>query len=297
MNLQTAKTLSKVFKILTIIWICLFGLFQVVCIIGFIITAPDITSALKDITSAYSPFNVYSWILTIILLSPAFVGYILFKYFVNKSIQVYQPNEQRRLGEETVEELENFPFMNFAEFKKAYLEGIFKIGVDRGAALDWAHHGGRYASRILITQTIILSFLPFLVGIGFLIYAIVIKAWFLLLALPILLIGFFIFHPSGAMVFGFIRSGFILLTLIGFIWALFNEKPQLLALTIALLVIWYAQRTTYNNAVSHLIAAAAKHEDLLCLLWQGRALRIRFHNGNTYLVDRKIEDGNTYFYD
>lgn len=191
---------------------------------------------------------------------------------------------------EKVEELANFPFKTFQEFNTAYFEGIAQPGVDRSVALNWAQNG-IYTSKFLRIQTAILTLLPFLAAIGFIVYAIISKSWLLLLALPLLFIGFFIFHPSSAMVFGFIRTGFIGLTFIGFIWALITGKSKLLALTITLLLIWYTQKTIYKKAVNSLVDALTKHEDLLCFLWQGRALNIRFYNRNLYWVDHKFENG------
>ena len=48
-----------------------------------------------------------------------------------------------------VEELQHFPFKDFEEFRKVYLEGIIHPGVDRGVALEWAQ-GGIYAGRLRI---------------------------------------------------------------------------------------------------------------------------------------------------
>jgi len=195
-----------------------------------------------------------------------------------------------------VEDLANFPFKNFQEFKKASTERVAYPQVDRGVALDWSRNG-IYTSRFIRTQAIILVLLPLLVAIGFIIYALASKSWLLLLALPVLFIGFVIFHPSSAMAFGFIRSGFILLTFLGFIWALLAWKIGLLALTIALLVIWYAQKNTYGKAVRYLIRAVVEHEDLLCLLWQAKVLSIKFYNGNSYWVNWKFEDGKDIDYE
>ncbi len=195
-----------------------------------------------------------------------------------------------------VEELKYFPFKTFREFKKSYLEGIAQPGVDRGVALNWAQNG-IYSSGWLRTQVLFLAFLPFIAAIGFIIYAIISKSWFLLLTLPVLLIAFFIFHPSSAMIFGIIRSGFIFLTFAGLAWGLINEIPWLVALTLTLTIIWYAQRSIYRKAVNGLIHAVMEHEDLLCLLWQGRALNISFYNGNSYWADWKIENGKSIHYD
>ncbi len=195
-----------------------------------------------------------------------------------------------------VEELKNFPFKTFVELKKATTEGVANIGIDRGVALQWAQNG-IYSSSWLRTQALLLAFLPFIAAIGFVIYAIATKSWLLLLALPVLLICFFIFHPSSAMIFGFIRNGLIGLAFIGLAWGLINGTGWLTALSLSLVLIWYAQRTIYRKAVNGLTLAVLEHEDLLCLLWGGRALNIRFYNGNSYWSDWKTEDGQNVHYD
>ena len=205
-------------------------------------------------------------------------------------------NEQKEQKPKRVEELKNFPFKTFAELKKATTEGVANVGIDRGVALQWAQNG-IYSSSWLRTQGLILAFLPFIAAIGFIIYAIVTKSWLLLLALPVLLICFFIFHPSSAMMFGFIRSGLIGLVFVGLAWSLISGISWLTALTLALAIIWYAQRTIYRKAVNGLTFAVLEHEDLLCLLWGGRALNIRFYNGNSYWSDWKTEDGQSVHYD
>lgn len=195
----------------------------------------------------------------------------------------------------TVEKLEHFPFKTFDELKKAIAEGVANIGVDRGVALQWAQ-GGIYCPKSLSYYALFLAFLPFLAAIGFIIYAIVSSNWLLLLALPVLLIAFFVFHPSSAMIFGPIRSGFIGLSFIGLAYAFFADKAWLLALTITLIIIWWAQKTIYKKAINHITLAMTEHEDLLCLLWSGKVVNIRFYNGNSYWVDWKSEDGKNIHY-
>ena len=205
-------------------------------------------------------------------------------------------NEQKEQKPKRVEELKNFPFKTFSELRKASTEGVANVGIDRGVALQWAQNG-IYSSKWLRTQVLFLALLPFIAAIGFVIYAIATKSWLLLLALPVLLICFFIFHPSSAMMLGFIRSGLIGLVLIGLAWSLISGIAWLTALTLALAIIWYAQRTIYRKAVNGLTLAVLEHEDLLCLLWSGRALNIRFYNGNSYWSDWKTEDGQSVHYD
>ncbi|MCL5802100.1 MAG: hypothetical protein M1283_06275 [Gammaproteobacteria bacterium] len=201
--------------------------------------------------------------------------------------------EQKKITK--VEELSHFPFKSFQEFKKAIMEGVAQPGVDRSVALNWAQ-SGIYAPGVLRAQTVFLMLLPYIAVLGFIVWALVSKNWLMLLALPVLLIAFFIFHPSMA-IFGIIRSGFIWLSFVGLVYAFMTSKPGLLALCITLVVIWYALRTIYKKAVGYLTKAVSEHEDLLCILWQGKDLNIMFFNGNRFWVDWKTENGQSVFYD
>ena len=195
-----------------------------------------------------------------------------------------------------VKELEHFPFKNFEELKQRTTEGVANIGVDRGVALQWSQNG-IYSSQWQRTQSLFLAFMPFIAAAGFLIYAIATQNWLLLLTLPVLFVGFFILHPSSAMVFGFIRSGLIGLIFLGLIWGIIDEVQWLVAITLSLAIIWYAQRTIYRKAVGGIICAALNHEDMLCLLWSGNALNITMYNGDNYWSQWKTEGGKTTHYE
>jgi len=110
-----------------------------------------------------------------------------------------------------VEQLDHFPFHNFQEFNKAVFEGVAHPGVDRGVALQWSQ-GGKYAPTSLRLMNTFFTFLPFLAALGFIVFAIATRTWLLLIALPVLFIAFFIFHPGSAMIFGPTRSLFILMS-------------------------------------------------------------------------------------
>lgn len=195
-----------------------------------------------------------------------------------------------------VEELQHFPFKTFDEFKKRVQEGGANIGVDRGVALQWAQNG-IYSSQWLRAQALFLATVPFIAAIGFIVYAVATRSWSLLLALPVLLVGFFVFHPGSVMIFGFIRSGLIGLTLFGLVWGFINGIAWLIALASSLAVIWYAQRTIYHKAVSGMIRATLNHEDLLCILWNSNSLNVCLNNGNSYWSRWKTENGKAMHYD
>jgi hypothetical protein len=194
-----------------------------------------------------------------------------------------------------VEELEHFPFESFDELKKRVNEGVANLGVDRSVALQWIQNGV-HSTGWQRTQALFLASLTFIVPIGLIVYIVITKTWLLLLALPLLLIGFFIFHPSQAMMLGPIRSGLILLTFGGLIWGFVNGIGWLTALTLSLAILWYAQRTIYRKAVDGLLRAVIQHEDLLCILWSGNALNVTMYNGDSYWSRWKTEGGkNTHY--
>jgi len=195
-----------------------------------------------------------------------------------------------------VEELEYFPFTSFDELKKRVSEGVASLGVDRSAALQWIQNG-IYSSKWQRAQALFLASLTFIVPIGLIVYVVITKNWLLLLALPLLLIGFFIFHPSQAMMLGPIRSGLILLTFGGLAWGFINGIGWLTALTLSLAVLWYAQRTIYRKAVDGILRAAMQHEDLLCILWNGNGLNVAMYNGDSYWFRWKTEGGKSTHYD
>jgi hypothetical protein len=205
---------------------------------------------------------------------------------------------EKETGKATkVEELKFFPFGNFQEFQRAVYGDIVRPGVDPGIALKWAQ-GGIYAPAVLTFQIMVLSLcLPHLPVIGFIVYAIATKTWLLLLALPILYIGFYVLHPAAAAVFGLARMVFIGLILAASVWAWSSGRIWLLAITVTLLVVWLAGKAIYRVASFHLNKALVQHEDLLCLFWQNRALRVRFPNGDDYGFDFRTEDGRIISYD
>jgi len=205
-------------------------------------------------------------------------------------------NKQKGQKPKRVEELKNFPFKTFSELKKALTESVANVGVDRGVALQWIQNG-IYSSGWQRVQALFLATLPFIVVIGFIIYSIVTKSWFLLITSPVLLIGFFVFHPSSAMIFGFIRKCLIGLTIIGLIWGFINSVGWLTALTLSLVIIWYTQRTIYRKAISGMIRAALDHEDLLCILWNNNSLNISLYNGDNYWFRWKTENNKNTHYD
>lgn len=170
-----------------------------------------------------------------------------------------------------VSDLGNFPFDNFQHFQEAYKVGIVSVGVDMGTAREWLLRTGRYAPKITGYRLLYLS--PYLATLGFIIYCVAVRSWLLLLALPLFVGAFFMFNP-GARIFGVLRTVLIILVHLGFVYSIIRYNPNWLAITLVLMVIFYAQQAMYRIASNSLIKAILKHEDLLCVLWLTRSMNV-----------------------
>ena len=202
-------------------------------------------------------------------------------------------NEQKEQKPKRVEELKNFPFKDFDELKKRVSEGVANLGVDRSAALQWIQNG-IYSSKWQRVQALFLASLTFIVPIGLIVYIVITKTWLLLLTLPLLLIGFFIFQN---IYLGPIRNIFALIAFVGLVWGFINGIGWLTAFTLALMILWYSQWAIYRKAVNGLLRATMQHEDLLCILWNGNGLNVTMYNGDSYWFRWKTEGGKSTHYD
>jgi hypothetical protein len=131
--------------------------------------------------------------------------------------------------------------------------------------------------------------------VAFLIYA-AIKQPLLLLAAPLLVMAYFLFNPLMVRMLRIFAWGPLVLVLCAFIWALAKGKSGLVAVTGALLVIWYSQRMAQDKAVRALGRAVTEHEDLLCSLGAAAVVGVAYPNGDIFWVDRKYQNGQDAHY-
>jgi hypothetical protein len=183
-----------------------------------------------------------------------------------------------------VEELVSFPFTTFQEFRDACRDGLCYVRIDRSAALSWVQ-SGKYSTVISGLFVTALTLAPFLAVLGFVVYSILCKCWFLLLALPVFVIAYLLFHPSMQFA-GTVRSVPIWLSVLGFVWGVLSEWPSLMAITGALLLIWLSQLAADKHSRRRLTQAVTDHEDLLCIAWRNRVLGIQFADGRFMLPEQ-----------
>ena len=95
-----------------------------------------------------------------------------------------------------------------------------------------------------------------------------------------------------------IRSVFIFLVLGGLVYSLVSAgHGGLFGLSLTLAIIWLGDALACKVPVSLMCDAASKHEDLLCLLWAGNELAVRFPNGDSYMAAMKKEGNQTTHYE
>ncbi len=186
------------------------------------------------------------------------------------------------------EDLPNFPFKNWSEFKKANDDGSASLGIDRGTALSWTQKGV-YVSKGLHLHVALLMLLPFLSTLGFIIYLILTKSWFLLPALILFFISIFIFTPSSRFVLGGLPNLIVGVIFAGFVWSIFKDISWLVVLTSCLLLIWYGITQQYKKSVAGLKKALLNHEDLFILFWNIKGINIALED-EIYWVDKSIEN-------
>ncbi len=204
--------------------------------------------------------------------------------------------KERRKDIEQVEELDHFPFDSFREFREGRAQGVY-LTIDHAIALDWISQRGYHSPKGARNYATALALIPYLAFLGFIGFSIVTGAWIQLLWIPVIIVAFFIFHPSGRMMWGPIRSALIALVIIGLVYSLFSGPTWLAALTLTLTALWYVQKKLYAHAIRSAVQAMDRHEDLLCHLWQGGHVSVILPNGNRYWVFGKDEDGESTHYE
>jgi hypothetical protein len=183
-----------------------------------------------------------------------------------------------------VEDLAWFPFKTFQEFKTAHREGLCRIWVDRSGALEYVRVG-KYvgtSTRLLLKM---LLYIPHIAVILFLVYAVGSGSWLLLLALPLFVVAYVLFHPSTQLLLGLLRTISIGLSLLGFFWGILSGAVGLVAITAVLLTIWLVHLAFDRKSTQILIHAVTEHEDILCATWRNRLLTLRLADGRTVFVD------------
>lgn len=178
-----------------------------------------------------------------------------------------------------IEQLVNFPFDSWKQFRTALLDGVCSLGIDRGVARQWAT-GGIYSPRWLNILMISAAYLPFVSAISFIVFAIFKGNWLSLLFLPLAFIAFFTYYP-GPMT-AVIRIPLKFFTVGLFLYGLFWGSSSALSFSLLMLSIWVLYGVSYSVSVRKALQVAGENEELLSLLWEMGSLNVLTIDGKTY---------------
>ncbi|MFC1974393.1 hypothetical protein ACFLVA_00050 [Chloroflexota bacterium] len=184
-----------------------------------------------------------------------------------------------------VSDLRSFPFDDFQDFQKARTLGDVKVGVDESMVKQWALKGRYTPKKAERVVHRLVYFVPFLVVLSFVIYSLVSRSWLLLLALPLFPVAYTIFWSKFL---GLIRTIPIILMHAGFIYSVIRYDPNWLAITLVLMVIFYAQRAMYRIVFNSLTEAIFEYEDFLCVLWLQRLMHLIYKD--TFFAESLSEE-------
>ena len=91
-------------------------------------------------------------------------------------------------------QISGFPFDKFDELQAAVKAKSFNLGVDSLAAAEWANRSG---GRINRTAVACLSVLLIAVGLASIVAGIAIRNWWLLMAIPVQALSFYLSQPTS----------------------------------------------------------------------------------------------------
>jgi hypothetical protein len=94
----------------------------------------------------------------------------------------------------SIAEIAGFPFETFAQLQAAVIERKFKVGVDPLAAAEWSAAFNTRPKRVVVTA---LSLLLIAAAAASVVVALAIEDYWLLAALPIQALAFYVSHPAS----------------------------------------------------------------------------------------------------
>lgn len=193
-----------------------------------------------------------------------------------------------------VEQLQYCPFKTYAEFLTAVTEQKIQVIVRRDGALQWIT--GRWPITPQLSaryEYLIFMNSHFLATFVLLLNAIYTQTWFLLLGIPLCWIAVFVFDPFMSSMLGALRLIPLLLTFVGFFWALLYSHQAWVILTGSLLLVWFGQKMRLSRALHWFHRNVLYSESFMCLAWQKGMLTIRFPNRDQFSIAMQTIGGKS----
>jgi hypothetical protein len=186
-----------------------------------------------------------------------------------------------------VEELTDFPFADYSEYKQSVFDRKVVLFIDRSVALESANHVFSFTSSLIR----LLSFMPIIVYLLLVFYIVSNRIWMLFLSVPVVFIYSLLLHPNLK---SFAPSCIprILETVN---WAclvigIARHIYWLSAVSAAIVTITCTRMLVYHMAVKQALILTVKNEHFLCDLWNNRLLSIVTNDGIRHFHSISYDD-------
>lgn len=169
--------------------------------------------------------------------------------------------------------MKDLPFKNYAALQEAYAAKKIGIGVDPLVASQWSAAGNSRLNLLLIQA---LSLLLILAAVASFVAAFVVENYWLLLALPIQALAFYVSHLDAPFKMWVTLAG--VASLVVFLDFLFNQMPTAATLVAYAGLTFAAVRATSSITTSAFRKALVTNEGLFIEAFANRACTIRDNN-------------------
>ena len=196
----------------------------------------------------------------------------------------------------SLSELNNFPFNSMNELSKAFYPGEIKLNVKKSVTRTWAMDSNE-SPFFLKLKTYFFTFSPYILSIALLVFFILNQKWLWLLTISILFLEVDILNPESFVRYGKFQTIFKLFVGLFIILSIIIWNLELLVLSICIIVQWVFIILAYTNAEYFIIKSSIQSETLFVQLWRGNALQLITTNGERFTKDYRESNGVLFWYE
>ena len=178
-----------------------------------------------------------------------------------------------------VKELDHFPFDSMSELLDSITRRQTTILADRVSAVEVFSRDPR-ANALLKILSMFLGWTPFIVPIAVIVYTLITGNWLSLISIPLVFLEITIFNPGRLKLFPLFALMVKLLVVALLLYGVMSGATWITCMTLALIVIWFANKLFFTIAVSQTIKLALKYEEKFCILWKYNAIFLKTSDGD-----------------
>lgn len=188
----------------------------------------------------------------------------------------------------TVNASNNFPYADFKSFKHALAESSCVIDVNESIAMDWA--AGRWIYPPQKKVAVIdrsLFFLPVMLGAAIVLCSIATSNWLVLSAVPLCVLGIYIFDPVESNKPTILQGAILLVILFGLGSTAFQQDYERCTVFSSIIFCLLLQVLRYKNAITNFKNLIAEDECFCCSAWALDDFTVLVEGSKSYAYKRE----------